>query len=976
MLSTGFYLTPYRERLGLRELFGLQSGPKRRKREKGIESCYTIGVGPWGEMGEATEGQQAGGSLDGQFLSQRRAERVNEHIEPDVRITAARAPDHRRQTKLTSKLQSPAYSPAPPQMPFPSSPPEPSSWPIPIWRPRGPPHQPTHKKILNLLSPRPKLEVPMNLPLGRPPRLTKPPRRASFEDRAQAHRGHGRCDEDQETRDGPDLTFSESEPSPIPPEMLDLASPISRKNKNRWSGQTFGPISPPPKVVVEENYRRVSAPVVDTTLGVSTKLSNQGRNSWRSSRRLSAESAVGRDRMPETTLPSPPELAPDQMSPWIPEHARAQSTTLPEVRVTISPTKGYSPEQLDQIQYDQSEPRDTTRLCMTMPEPWTHSPTANSSQGGPSRMLHPLGRPLSYPPQVASPHAAADHPQSSRSSVVSVTLDDHHSSIQTAQRVPVPRGESYQSATPIRFSQLFPDGLDKPPTLPKINVRPAFSFRLPPAQPPPEHPPPPLPRKPWSDPSPDVNSQDGGSLASVYLSIFRGKTPFPFTTTMPMPRIASQTTTRRPLENPASSSSDTSATFTTAPAYLGAHDMPLPSSPAMSLGESSSQMSSAPVVGDGSTPTDTILPHHRNALLHLLRLLHCLSLARQLLYARNLVSTTLLHTSPFPPDLVREWERKLDEWWSTSSAILNVARERVKRNLRRAEKDWEWAVEVMGGDVVKEKKGLAKYWEDEDKPGWRDPFERGPGAFGAWDLVGGGGAGAAGVRGAKRRSSRISRCESRPGDLRGATALTHARPGGLKKQPSFLDERSAEAAAGRGDGRGRRRRAASRGVPSWVGEVVHECFGYDEIEAEVWRLEMDGRIPTGTWRRMYGERAFKSRDHEERQANERKENAMTKMDDFARALNRMSKGISRSKLALSFREERGGIVKRVVVPPRGSSSTVSACRDNRPTGWWIMDEDELCDAQSLGMDQVRVDDELSRQRESWRKKGEKKVFWS
>ena len=341
----------------------------------------------------------------------------------------------------------------------------------------------------------------------------------------------------------------------------------------------------------------------------------------------------------------------------------------------------------------------------------------------------------------------------------------------------------------------------------------------------------------------------------------------------------------------------------------------------------------APSPDESTTPSELILSHHRRALLHFLRLLHCLSLARELLYARNLVSMTLLHSSPFPPDLKREWERRLDDWWLTSSGILNMARQRVRESLKKAEKDWEWAVEVMGGDVVREKKGLKKYWEDEEKPGWSDP-----GSDQSMFLGGGFGLGRP-----------LARSKS------GASVRPDGRPGGLKKQPSFL---------GRPD-----HTSPAKGVPSWVGEVVNECFGYDEIEAEVWRLELDGKIPTGTWRRMYGERAFRAPPN-----GSSLEHSQT--GDFGQAFRDrvgrvVSRGSTSGRQAHDHRRSSGRLASGAPRSPKSPGRDTDS-----PSGWWIMDEAELQDARAARVDQIGVDDQLGKMRDQWRRREGKVNRWS
>lgn len=44
----------------------------------------------------------------------------------------------------------------------------------------------------------------------------------------------------------------------------------------------------------------------------------------------------------------------------------------------------------------------------------------------------------------------------------------------------------------------------------------------------------------------------------------------------------------------------------------------------------------------------------------------------------------------------------------------------------------------------------------------------------------------------------------------------------------------------------------SKDLFQWVAELVPEPFTLDEIEEEVWTMEDDGRVPTGTWKRLHG----------------------------------------------------------------------------------------------------------------------------
>ena len=290
-----------------------------------------------------------------------------------------------------------------------------------------------------------------------------------------------------------------------------------------------------------------------------------------------------------------------------------------------------------------------------------------------------------------------------------------------------------------------------------------------------------------------------------------------------------------------------------------------------------------------------------------------------------------------------------------------MARQRVRASLKSAEKDWEWAVEVMGGEVGREKKGLTKFWEEEEKPGWNDANDD---AAWPWEGVGSFNFSSTGLtKLAQRNSKNVS---SSSNHRRGG--LSRTTSGGLKKRKSMLELRA-------------EREEKRKGVPSWVGEVVNECFGYDQVEEEVWNLELEGKIPTGTWRRMYGQRAFnkagKARIASDGSANPRAPGEAEAPGDFGKLLGGMNRRPLSEIREVSERAlsgpSGGGIIKaqenrrRRIQSVTGRSTDVGALG-----GWWIMDDNEIEEARLARVDQVGADRNLGLARDEWRSKGAKK----
>jgi hypothetical protein len=114
-------------------------------------------------------------------------------------------------------------------------------------------------------------------------------------------------------------------------------------------------------------------------------------------------------------------------------------------------------------------------------------------------------------------------------------------------------------------------------------------------------------------------------------------------------------------------------------------------------------------------------------------------------------------------------------------------------------------VEEAGGHVGKEMKRLKVMWNEEDKP--------------VWDETG-------------------LRTKLSVGQVRRASAVAARR-----EKLEQLVKRTGYRRTDRTEGRATR-------VPGWVIEVVPEPFGADEVEEEVWMLEAQGRVPTGTFSRL------------------------------------------------------------------------------------------------------------------------------
>ena len=360
---------------------------------------------------------------------------------------------------------------------------------------------------------------------------------------------------------------------------------------------------------------------------------------------------------------------------------------------------------------------------------------------------------------------------------------------------------------------------------------------------------------------------------------------------------------------------------------------------------------------DRNTPSTRALSQHRNCLLHHTRMLHYLSLARELLYGHNLHSITLLSASPLPPDTQSKWEGKLDDWWLTTSGVLNVAHSRVSADLQSAEKEWEWAVEVIGGDVRREKKALMKVRDEELKPAWIDVNDDGPWPWGAASTM-------------KSDLSKLVRRSSNtvPDDSNwGSGGLSRMASKSGKKRKSMI-ELHAEKEAYRQD------------VPGWVAELVSECFGYDQVEEEVWKLELNGKISTGTWKRMYASPAFVKAGKAQTAARENHKSTAEAPEKPGKTLWGMRRRTLSEVTAVSKgspsqpTSPKGGLEIWKPLPEgacfKGNGADVQVV--DAGDGWWILDSIELEEARQALFDQVGEDRRLSLEREEWRAKGWKK----
>ena len=872
-------------------------------------------------------------------------------------------------------------------MPWPT-PPESGGWPIPIWRPRGPPPQPIHKRVLNLLSPNPRLDVPLSLPVGRTPRIYTPQTGLA---------PHVSLSPSVFAPLLQDNTPTNSTPSPMPMEVAEvrqvadavgpagiagmsgMGSPGSY-NPDRSSGQTFGPVSPRR---LERGGRSTWTKHSREESGHSLKRS--GQSQWTHSRKGSGQSRIS------TLMEDSEPVTPDSQSLWqaadgIGEPRGSGSTTGPgQMSSGLPSSEGYTPEMLG---FARSEPRhliprpmeprppfepkqpplqaqstqpNITPVIMRMPSPHipqsprsppvAYDPFARAPPDGSSQRTQDQFASMTMPePQL--PIARKTSRQSSRSTHSSRSdVDGYHQSVQTgtARVVKIRNGSADtgvedQEKSPLgpvvqfrRTPEVIPPPPPPPPhkgLMSRLHVHATF---LPPQKPPPTHPPPLAPK------APRLSLGDFKTPPLTSQMIFPMQMNSPRLSEAEIPRRSSLVDPKKPRRSipgyetleagpsrgppthplPEHSPSDTPS-FDTAPTAPSPDDLDpdfgdfddtpfsnlIPVDLAQDIGNPEDP--SVPPIHASPTPSQQILSHHRSDLLHLLRLLHCLSLARELLYARNLVSLTLLSTCPFPPDVKRHWESRLDDWWLRSCGILNIARSRVKARLKGAQRDWEWAVSVMGGDVTSERKGLKRAWAEEDKPGWTTTLD-GVTDLGGWKSM------APGLvrRQSSRKSSKRMSFEGFP-----------------RSQSAVARHRSlAEGRGGRSvDLTGKVR---PRGVPKWVGEVVNECFGYDQVEEEVWRLEGEGRIPTGTWRRMYGQRAFGHHDR----------SSMTEsVGDFG-WVTRLS--------GLDGQQSRGTVERE--------------SRGEGVMGWWIMSQEEEDEARKHGAAQVEVDKAVARKRDSWRR---------
>ena len=201
-----------------------------------------------------------------------------------------------------------------------------------------------------------------------------------------------------------------------------------------------------------------------------------------------------------------------------------------------------------------------------------------------------------------------------------------------------------------------------------------------------------------------------------------------------------------------------------------------------------------PSRANSDSMTDPVSLHRLlEQMLHLRRLVHCLDLARQLLYRYNLTALISLSTAPFPADIMHEWETDMNEWWAEMSGVLNAAKARV--DVQRHDLNTVWAAHAKA-EQAHGKKRLRRLWQHESKPSWLCRAGLEPDRICGLDLFGVGWA-------------------------------RHGQPG-QGGEAHLID------------------------VPSWVIDVVPEPYGMDEIEEEVWRLECEGRVPVGSLRSFRG----------------------------------------------------------------------------------------------------------------------------
>lgn len=220
--------------------------------------------------------------------------------------------------------------------------------------------------------------------------------------------------------------------------------------------------------------------------------------------------------------------------------------------------------------------------------------------------------------------------------------------------------------------------------------------------------------------------------------------------------------------------------------------------------------------GEDVLATNDLLPGHSGGiapatmtstsqyptLVQLQQMLHCLDLARRLLYAYNRWALATLETARFPLDIVQEYEAMLEAWWAEVSGVLNMLYEQVKSTFKEVEREWAKCSELERSCSKKERKRhLGWEWARKMKlASSRDEISH-------LSLI--------------RRSAS---CEINT-EQRGPN-------GSLKRRLSRTEQVDA--------------------VPSWVTDLVPEPFTLDELEKDRWRLEDQGRIPTATYTRIYG----------------------------------------------------------------------------------------------------------------------------
>lgn len=142
----------------------------------------------------------------------------------------------------------------------------------------------------------------------------------------------------------------------------------------------------------------------------------------------------------------------------------------------------------------------------------------------------------------------------------------------------------------------------------------------------------------------------------------------------------------------------------------------------------------------------------------------------------------------------------MDEWWAETSGVLNFAHKRVKVKFGHIEALWIRQLGAPGKSIEKEKRALWRAWTREEKPSWSDSI-------------------------VPHRQDFIT-----------------SRRLPLQRQ----QDRSPKPEPENGDSR------RSCQVPDWVTAIVPEPFTPDELEEELWILEDQGKVPTGTYSRMYG----------------------------------------------------------------------------------------------------------------------------